>query len=124
MGRVALVATLALLFGGCALTYTEVGREVPTTEGLEIGVTTRTQVLERFGPPLFIQRQFDGDLYTWRRLRGRERSITIFPILARIFYWESGRLLRDDVALLFDPNGSLRGFGHRLETEEQESEDR
>ena len=64
---------LACVLGGCALTYTEVGQDVPLTDDLEVGVTTQEEVLALLGPPRVTSRQFDGTLYTWRHLEGRRR---------------------------------------------------
>ncbi len=121
MSRVA-AALLALGLSACTLTYTRVGKEVPETEGLQIGVSRREHVLERLGAPLYVRRQFDGELYVWRHLRGNSRSLQILPIFVQIFFWEDQRLLRDDVALLFDSDGVLRGIGRRIETEKPPSE--
>lgn len=125
MGRVSRLAAalLALGLAACTLTYTRVGNEIPETEGLEIGVSRREDVLERLGAPAYVRRQFDGELYVWRRLRGRTRSLQILPIFVQIFFWEDERLLRDDVALLFDSEGFLQGIGRRIETETVESRD-
>jgi len=131
MGRVSRIAiallasALASGLAACTLTYTRVGTEVPDTEDLEIGVSQREDVLERLGAPLYVRRQFDGELYVWRRLQGRSRSVQILPVLLQIFFWEDSRLLRDDVALLFDRDGTLQGIGRRIETDEVEvQEDR
>lgn len=114
--RRAALPICALLLCACAIVRTEVGAGVPAIDGLEVGVTTREQVLERLGPPRLVRRQFDGELYTWRALRGHSRSVTILPVLVRVFYWEDARVLRDDVTLLFDESGVLRAVGQRLET--------
>ena len=119
MGRVRLVALLALLLlPACEIVRVQVGTEVPAIDGLEVGVTTREQALERMGPPHIVRRQFGGELYTWRAQRRSSRSITILPIFFKIFFWEDARLLQDDVTLLFDDEGMLQAVGRRLETEE------
>ena len=120
MRRAAALLCLVLL-PACAIVRTEVGTRVPGIDGLEVGVTTREQVLAQLGPPRLVRRQFDGELYTWRTWRGRSRSITILPIFVRLFFWEDARLLRDDVTLLFDGEGVLRAVGRRLETAEAEA---
>jgi hypothetical protein len=118
--RLAALALALVLLPGCAIVRTEIGAPVPDIYGLEVGVTTREQALARLGPPRLVRRQFDGELYTWRALRGHLRSVTILPILVRLFYWEDSSLLRDDVTLLFDERGVLRAVGRRLETAEKE----
>jgi hypothetical protein len=103
---------------GCALSYTAIGTRVPEAKGLEIGRSTKPEVLEALGPPRLVRRQFDGDLYTWRRIKSRRRSLTILPIYVRAFYYSDGESRRDELSLLFDREGILRGIGRRLETEE------
>jgi hypothetical protein len=117
MMRTALI--LALVFvSGCAIKTSEVGGPLPSAEGLEVGRSTRAEALATLGPPRLVRRQFDGDLYTWRRTRSRRNSITILPIYVKAFYYSAGKSLRDDLSLFFDRDGILRGMGQRLETEE------
>jgi hypothetical protein len=120
--RVGALPLCGVLLWGCAIVHTEVGTAVPPIDGLEVGVTTREQALDRLGPPRLVRAQLDGELYTWRTLRGRRRSLTVLPVFVRLFYWESSRLLRDDVTLLFDDQGVLAAIGRRLETAEAESD--
>ena len=120
MKRIALAIALVLLTG-CSFTYTEIGIRVPEAEGLEIGRSTKPDVLEALGPPRLVRRQFDGELYTWRRTKSRRRSLTILPIYVRAFFYSDGESRRDELSLLFDREGVLRGIGRRLETEEQGS---
>ncbi len=117
MRRLAAVAVAALL-SGCSLVYTEVGVPVPAGDGLEVGRTTKAEALEALGPPRLVRRQFDGELYTWRRTKSRRRSLTLIPIYVRAFHYSDAESQRDDLSLLFDRDGVLRGIGRRLETEE------
>jgi hypothetical protein len=115
----ALVALLWL--SGCTWTYTETGIPLPQREMLAIGRTTKPEALAVLGPPHLVRRQFDGDLYTWRRTTGRERSLTLLPVYVKLFHYSNGESRRDDLSLLFDREGILRGAGRRLETEEDGS---
>jgi len=117
-GSIALALALAGMLSGCSLVYTEVGVPVPSSEGLVVGRTTKVEVLESLGPPRLVRRQFDGVLYTWRRTKSRRRSLTLLPIYVRAFHYSDGQSDRDDLSLLFDREGILRGVGRRLETEE------
>jgi outer membrane protein assembly factor BamE (lipoprotein component of BamABCDE complex) len=110
-----------LLLPACAIVHSEIGTAVPEVDGLQVGVTTREQALAALGPPRLVRRQFDGELYTWRTLRGDSRSITVLPVFVRLFYWQDARLLRDDVTLMFDEGGVLRAVGRRLETAEADA---
>jgi hypothetical protein len=118
MKWMAWVAALGLL-SGCSVTYTEIGIPVPETEGLEIGRSTKPEVLQALGPPRLVRRQFDGELYTWRRTKDRERSLVVFPFFVKAFSFTEGESRRDELSLLFDREGVLRGIGRRLETEER-----
>ncbi len=109
---------LVVALSGCALTITEVGGKLPSAEGLVVGSTTLPQALAALGPPRLVQRQFDGDLYTWRRTRTRTRSITILPVYVKAFHYSAGESRRDALGLFFDRDGILRGVGVRRETEE------
>ncbi len=109
---------VAGMLSGCAFTFTEVGTSVPGPGGLEIGRSTKAEALATLGPPVLVRRQFDGDLYTWRRTKSRLRSLTILPVYVKAFYYSDHESRRDDLSLLFDHDGVLRGIGLRRETEE------
>jgi outer membrane protein assembly factor BamE (lipoprotein component of BamABCDE complex) len=115
--RIAWIVVLGLL-SGCSLSYTEIGIPVPEADGLEIGRSTKPQVLEALGPPRLVRRQFDGELYTWRQTKGRRRSLAILPVFVKAFFYADGESRRDELSLLFDREGVLQGIGRRLETEE------
>jgi hypothetical protein len=113
------VSLIALgLLCGCSISFTEIGVPLPETHGLEIGRSTKSDVLAALGPPRLVRQQFDGELYTWRRTKERRRSLTILPIYVKAFQYGDGESRRDDLSLLFDREGVLRGIGRRLETEE------
>lgn len=110
----ALLALLAL--PACSLSTTEIGRPLPEPRGLEIGRTTKAEALARLGPPHVARRQFDGDLYSWQRTVVKSRELVVLPVYVRAFHYADKRSRRDDLSLLFDREGVLRGIGRRLET--------
>lgn len=117
-----MIARTALLFffaslAGCAFTTTEVGRPIQGPEGLAVGFTTKAEALAKLGAPTLVQRQFDGDLYTWRRTLATRRSVTILPVYVKAFYYSSGESRRDALSLFFDAQGVLQGVGLRRESE-------
>ena len=116
--RLPVTLLVGMLLSGCAITHLEVGTWLPPIHELEVGATTREQALALLGPPRLVRRQFDGELYTWRILRGETRSIAILPVFVRLFFWQESQLLRDDVALLFDRSGVLRAVGVRRESQD------
>ncbi len=113
-----LLLTVLFTSFGCAFTTTEVGRPVAGTDGLVVGRTTKAEALARLGAPTLVQRQFDGDLYTWRRTLSRRSSITILPVYVKAFYYSSGESRRDALSLFFDADGVLQGVGLRRESED------
>ena len=107
---------LAGMLSGCAFTFTEVGTSVPEPDELEIGLSTKAEALATLGPPVLVRRQFDGDLYTWRRTKSRLRSLTVLPVYVKAFYYSHHESRRDDLSLLFGHGGVLGGIGLLRET--------
>ncbi len=105
---------------GCAFTYIEVGTAVPDPSVLEVGVSTSEDALAVLGPPRIVRKQFDGELFSYRRLESKHRSLTFLPVFVRLLHIASGEARRDDVTLLFDHDGVLRAIGMRLESEDLE----
>ena len=92
---------VAWLCSGCALTYFEVGVPVPDPAGLEIGRTTVTEVLELYGPPRLIRRQFDGELYSWRNTpQGRLAEIIVLDQFSRNNYRDTPMSFASDTLAL------------------------
>lgn len=116
--RSLLALVLTVLLSGCAFTFVTVGVPVPDPSGLEVGVTTKAEALEQLGAPRMVRMQFDGDLYTWRLIKERSRSLTVMPVYVEAFFYSDGRSRRDDLSLLFDREGVLQGVGLRRETQE------
>ena len=112
------VLLVVSLLSGCALSFSEIGTRVPGADGLQIGRSTKAEVLEALGPPHLVRRQFDGELYTWRHTESRRRSLTVLPVYVKAFYYSDLESRRDDLSLLFDREGVLQGVGLRRETED------
>ena len=93
---------------------------LPDASALQIGRSTKADALALLGPPRLVRRQFDGELYTWRRTLFESQSVTILPAYVKAFHYSSAESHRDDLSLLFDHGGVLRGKGLRLETEERD----
>ena len=109
-GWVALLVLL-LLLDGCTLIRREDGRPVPTElSALRPGLTTKAEAMALLGAPETIQRQFDGDLLTWRWRLARSRSLHLVPVLS-VLSLEDGQDGEDRLSLLFDRGGVLLGQG-------------
>ena len=106
------LAALAWL-PGCSISRFESGRAVPDTAALQVGVSTKADVMAALGPPLEVRRQFDGDLFIYRRVLSQSRQILLFPLLP--FYADQrGSSRQEQVTLLFDPRGVLTGVGRHV----------
>ena len=106
-----LLALSPLLLAACALSYRTVGDPLPNgRDHLVVGTTTKAQTLQILGPPISVQRQFDGELLVYRQEKRSSRSLTLIPFIP-IFYYSDGEGLRNDLTLLFDKDAVLRGIG-------------
>jgi hypothetical protein len=111
IARRSLALASLLLLGSCALTYRTVGDPLPHgKEELKVGTATKSDALRVLGPPLFVQRQFDGELFVYRQEQRNNRSLTLIPFIP-IFYYSDGEGMRYDLTLLFDKEAVLRGIG-------------
>lgn len=114
--RVALCCALgwvAVTAPGCRITRFEAGRVVPDTGALQVGVSTKADVMAALGPPLEVRRQFDGDLFIYRRVLSQSRQLLLFPLLP--FYADQrGSSRSEQVTLLFDERGLLAGVGRHV----------
>jgi outer membrane protein assembly factor BamE (lipoprotein component of BamABCDE complex) len=106
----ALLLGAALATGGCSITHTTAGRELPATSALEPGRTTKAQALVLLGAPLSVRRQFDGDLLLWSRREAHGTRLSLVPFLP-LYERSDGHAEEDVLALLFDHDGVLVGFG-------------
>jgi hypothetical protein len=106
----ALLLGVALAAGGCSITHTTAGRELPATSALEPGRTTKAQALALLGAPLSVRRQFDGDLLLWSRRVAHGTRLSLVPFLP-LYERSDGHAEEDVLALLFDHDGVLVGFG-------------
>ncbi len=110
------LCALCVLFtlAGCYITETEQGRHLPDAAALQVGRSTKAEALALLGPPYSVRRQFDGDLFTWRRSASRLETLRLVPILP-IYESTEGHADSDLLMLLFDPQGVLAGAGTQYE---------
>ena len=109
---------LLLLFtASCAWTHVRIGVRLPDASSMQIGVSTKADVLRVLGPPPVMRRQFDGELYTWRYTESYQESVKLLPVLVSLFFYSDGELLEDDLTMFFDRQGVLQAMGVRHETD-------
>ena len=111
------MASLLLLFtSSCAWTRVRIGVPLPDSSSMQIGVSTKADVLRILGPPPVMRRQFDGELYTWRYTESHRKSLKLLPALISVFFYSDGELREDDLTMFFDRQGVLQAMGVRKET--------
>jgi outer membrane protein assembly factor BamE (lipoprotein component of BamABCDE complex) len=128
----ALVLALALLAPGCIVLSDTAGVSVTEQEVAAIrpGLTARTELLERLGPPTGIYStdllalvtqagslpdqpatpgRIDDDVLTWQHVRV-EATVAFFPIL---FLWTDARVSNRTLTVFFDEQGLVRHVAWR-----------
>jgi hypothetical protein len=125
--RVAVAALLvgALLASGCMIGRRYVGSEIrgDAHEVIQIGRTTRPEVLAAFGPPDRIVRQREGDVFVYRYDQRNQTQLTIEePVVTNfeIFSYEKVQEKSDLLMVFFDRAGVVTAFGYRHGREELE----
>jgi hypothetical protein len=116
---VAVLLLLGLLLGsGCMIGRRYVGSEIRPDAGelIEIGRTTRAEVLAHFGPPDRIVRQREGDVFVYRYEQRNQTELTIEePVVTNfeIFSYQKVQEKSDLLMVFFDRAGVVTAFGYR-----------
>jgi len=106
-----LIPLLLLLAVGCTVAHETSGRPIPASlDALQVGYTTKAEALSMLGPPVSVRRQFDGDLFFYKRDVVESWGILFVPLLPLYFHWE-GAANSDIMTLLFNHDGVLAGLG-------------
>lgn len=109
----------------CTIERTYVGNELNTVPDgrVEVGRTSKAEILELFGPPDRILRQYEGDVFVYAYIR---RNSTTFALEdptftnLMIFTYQKTQEKSDRLVVLFDRAGVLSGIGFRRGTEQLE----
>ena len=112
---------LVLLLGGCTVARYHSGAPLHgDPAALVKGQSTKSDVLQLFGPPTQITHQTDGDAFVYAYTRWNYSSITLAePIFTgqRIFTYTRGFDDHDTLVVLFDFYGVVRGVAVERRTE-------
>jgi hypothetical protein len=124
----ALALALLAAAPGCTVNRFYIGSKLPieSMDGvLQVGTTTKAQVLATLGAPDEFLRQLDGDVFVYRYLRVNSQQIKIEePIRSTDLYTYKRVDERSDrVVVMFDRNGLVSGVGVRLGTAELDDGD-
>jgi len=116
-------ALLMVLMCSCSIARVYVGSEVrdDPKEKIKIGSTSKGEILEIFGPPDRIQKQYDGDIFVYAFLRKNSSILSIEePVITNITLFQYTRLQqkRDGLVILFDKEGVVKNYGYQKGTKE------
>lgn len=109
----------------CTIERTYVGNEVSAVPDgrLVVGQTNKGEILEVFGPPDRILRQYDGDVFVYAYIRRNSTTFEIEdPTITNlmIFTYHKSQEKSDRLVVFFDRDGLLSGIGFRRGTEQLE----
>lgn len=112
-----------MLITGCTIGRVYVGSELQgnPSEKLVSGQTTKSQVLDIFGPPDLIQRQHDGDIFLYAYIRRNYSKLAIQePIITHLqfFTYSNIQEKKDNLVILFDREGIVKNYGFQRRTGE------
>ena len=122
---VSALALVLLLGSACTIGRTYVGAEIREDPAarIEAGRTSRTEVLQVFGPPDRILRRANGDVFVYLFERTNETSFTLEePVFTNfvLFAWNKVQRKSDRLTIFFDADGTVTAYGHRRGTQELE----
>jgi outer membrane protein assembly factor BamE (lipoprotein component of BamABCDE complex) len=90
-------------------------------EKIEIGSTTKADILETFGPPERIQMQYDGDIFVYAYLRKNSSKFSLTePYFTKLTIIQYTRIQQknDSLVILFDKDGVVKNYGFNKGTTE------
>lgn len=122
-GRLFLLFFLLAFLWGCSIGRVYVGSEIKQDpkESIQVGLTTKSQILEIFGPPDRIQKQYDGDIFVYAYLRKNSTKLTLEePYLTNLtlFQYSKVQQKKDALVILFDKEGVVKNYGYQKGTQE------
>jgi len=117
------IALMVILVCGCSMGRVYMGSEIKydPKEKIKIGSTTKGEILETFGPPDKIQKQYDGDIFVYAFLRKNSSKLMIEePYFTNfsIFQYTRIQQKKDGLVILFDKNGVVKNYGFNRGTTE------
>lgn len=120
---VALIVFLILPVCSCSIGRVYMGSEIKDDPGerIAIGSTTKSEILEIFGPPEQVQSQYDGDVFIYAYYRKNSTTLTLEePVFTNIAFFTYTRIQqkKDSLVILFDKDGVVKSYGHHRGTTE------
>ena len=118
-----LISLLMILACSCTVGRVYMGSEIRYNpkEKIKIGSTTKSEILETFGPPDNIQKQYDGDIFVYAYLRKNSSKLSLvvpYPITVSLFKYTKVQQKKDGLVILFDNDGVVKDYGFQRGTQE------
>jgi outer membrane protein assembly factor BamE (lipoprotein component of BamABCDE complex) len=115
--------SLLIFLWGCSIGRVYVGSEIShdPKEKIKTGSTTKSEILETFGPPDRIQKQYDGDIFVYAYLRKNSSKFTIeesYITNLTLFQYSRIQQKKDALVILFDKEGVVKNYGYQKGTPE------
>jgi outer membrane protein assembly factor BamE (lipoprotein component of BamABCDE complex) len=112
---------MAALITGCTIVRVYIGSEIRPDAHAQIfpGKTTKSQILDVFGPPDRIARQAEGDVFVYRFVRRNTDTFKIAePVITNLELFTYSRVEEKDdrLIVLFDRDGLVESYGYRQGT--------
>jgi outer membrane protein assembly factor BamE (lipoprotein component of BamABCDE complex) len=84
-------------------------------EKIVVGSTTKSEILKIFGPPVLVQKQYDGDIFIYAYLRKNSTTLTLEePVFTNITIFTYTRIQqkKDSLVILFGKDGVVKSYGY------------
>lgn len=119
----ALLVLAVTLTWGCSIGRTYIGSEIRSDprEKIQIGLTSKSDVLSIFGPPERITSQFDGDIFVYAYYRKNSSKFIIKePYFSdwTLFSYTRIQEKKDHLVILFDKDGVVKNYAYQKGTPE------
>jgi len=118
-----LIVFFVILLSSCTIGRVYMGSEIrgEPREKIVVGSTTKSDILEIYGPPDRVQRQYDGDLFIYAYLRKNSSTLTLEePVVTNLTFFTYTRIQekKDSLVILFDGEGLVKNYGFYRGTKE------
>jgi outer membrane protein assembly factor BamE (lipoprotein component of BamABCDE complex) len=117
------IALFMILTWGCTIGRVYIGSDLRSDpkEKIQLGLTTKSDILAIFGPPERITSQFDGDIFVYAYYRKNSSKLIIEePVLTNwtLFSYTRIQEKRDHLVILFDKDGVVKNYGYQRGTQD------
>jgi outer membrane protein assembly factor BamE (lipoprotein component of BamABCDE complex) len=117
------IALFMIFTWGCTIGRIYIGSEIRSDpkEKIQVGLTTKSDILEIFGPPDRVTRQYDGDIFVYTYLRKNSTKFAIEePYITNTTFFTYTRIQekKDHLVILFDKDGMVKNYGYQRGTSE------